>query len=247
MKVNNKLELENVQRYHYVLIGFSDFKKVLKKLTDLLKFYRIEYQGKVSGKEVIYDVPNNLLSDSGIVLSKQYEDGKIMLKVRKISQLPGEMKRPSKKFMLGELETDAEPRDFSLQISSAIENSFAATFTVDLDSFVKQTVPKIQIDVNSQKYLIIGGTGYRAIMLYETAIYKDIKTGKKVSRDGITLQLNNDEKSQEENAKILDLIDREIKELALYNVSRFEIAQKLLYPKPIEPDEEDRFTDEEEE
>lgn len=229
MKVNSKLELEDSEKKHYVLVGFAEFKKILKKLEEEFKFYRFEYQGKASEKEVIYDVANNLLSDSGVVLSKDCEDGKIKFKVTKISKLQGVLKRPTKEFLLGELETDAEPKDFSLQISTAIENSFSSSFTVDLDSFVRQTYPKIQIDIKSQKYEMIGGTGYRAIILYETAIYKDLKTGKKVSKDGITLKLSSDKESQEENVKVLDIIDRRIKELALYDVSRFEIAQKLLY------------------
>ena len=246
MKVNDKLEQTNVQNYHYVMLGFADFKKIFKKLEGLLKFYRIENKGKEFAKEIIYDVPDNLLSDAGIVLSKRYETKRIFLNVRKISKLPGEMKRPSKKFILGELESDIEPRNYSLQISSAIENSFSTTFTVDLDSIVKQTIPKIEININSNKYHIIGGTGFRADFFYEIATYKDIKTGKKVDREGVTLQLSNNKEYEEENKQILDLIDRQIKELALYNLSRFEIAQMLLYPKVVD-DDENRFDDEDKE
>ena len=59
----------------------------------------------------------------------------------------------------------------------------------------------------------------------------------------MTLQLSTDEEYTQENKQILDLIDRQIKELALYNLSRFEIAQMLLYPKEIEEDE-NRFENE---
>lgn len=230
MQVNDKLELENVRKYHYVYMGTASFDKVFKKLDSYLKFYRFDYKGEIVGKEVIYDVANHMLSDSGIVISKNYSDNRISFNVRKISQLKGSLKRPSQKFLLGELEQDAEPKDYSLQISSAIGNSFSTQFTVDLDAFVRQTAPIIEIIVKAKKYQIIGGTGYRATLLAENAVYRDLKTKQKVSRPGLTLSLPIDEEWQEENAKILDIVDRKIKEIAAYNVSRFEIAQKLLYP-----------------
>lgn len=246
MKVNNVLELENFQRYHFVILGFSNFKSIFKKIKNVMKFYRFSDEGIVNEREIIYDVSNNLLSDSGVILSKQYGEKKIKFIVTKISQLPGEMKRPSKEFLLGELETDAEPKDYSLQISSAIENSFSATFTVDLDSFVKQTYPKIRIDIKSRKYLIIGGTGYRAELYYEKVTYRDIKSRKTVMRDNITFKMWNTKEYNEENKQILDILDKKIKEIALFDLSRFEIAQKLLYPKDEgEVDSEEPKVDEE--
>lgn len=228
---SSKLEQEKIKRYHYVVIGFGEFKNILRKLDENLKFYRFENQGKTKVKEIIYDVPNNMLSDSGIVLSKLYEDGKVLFNVRKLSTLPGQLKRPSKKFILGELEVDEEPKDFSLNIASAIENSFNTAFTVDLDAFVKQTRPKIEILIDAQKYKIIGGTGYRASILFEEAVYRDIKTNKKVSRTGVTLQLPMGEENEKCNNEILNIIDRKIEEIAPNNLSRFEIAKKLLYPQ----------------
>lgn len=228
---SSKLEQEKIKRYHYVVIGFGEFKNILRKLDENLKFYRFENQGKTKVKEIIYDVPNNMLSDSGIVLSKLYEDGKVLFNVRKLSTLPGQLKRPSKKFILGELEVDEEPKDFSLNIASAIENSFNTAFTVDLDAFVKQTRPKIEILIDAQKYKIISGTGYRASILFEEAVYRDIKTNKKVSRTGVTLQLPMGEENEKCNNEILNIIDRKIEEIAPNNLSRFEIAKKLLYPQ----------------
>ena len=238
MDKQNKVEMQQNESYHYVLLGFSTFKDVLKKLGDTMKFYRFENEGKANAKEIIYDVPNNLLSDAGIVISKQFEDGKVLFNVRKISWLPGALKRPSKKFNLGEFQHDEEPKDFSLDISSAIEHSFLTPFTVDLDSIVRQTIPKIEIKINADKVKIIGGTGFRAYIIYENVTYRDIKTNKTVERDDVTLQLSTLEEFAEENKKLLDIIETKVCELGKFNASRFEIAQKLLYPKDEEETEE---------
>lgn len=245
MDANSKLELDNTRRYHFVLLGFAEFKDIIKKFVSILKFYRFENQGKINSKEIIYDMPDDLLSDSGIVISKLFENGKVLLQVNKLSSLRGDLKRPSKKYNLGTIGKDEEPKDYSLQITQAIESSFTTQFTVDLDAFVQKTIPKIEIDIEATKYKIICGSGYRAAMYFEEVVYKDIKTKKKVSRPGVTLQLPAD--NSPENDEILKVIDRQINELALYNLSRFEIAKQLLYPKPIEEGEGKTITYDEDE
>ena len=83
------------------------------------------------------------------------------------------------------------------------------------------------MEIESTKYKIICGTGYRAEMEYENATYKDVKTGKKVSRLGVTFMFPWEER--EETDEILRVIDRKVKGLASFELSRYEIAEKLLY------------------
>lgn len=241
---SKKLELENVQSYHFVFVGFANFKQVFQKITENLPYYRFEKAGKESEREIFYDVPDGLLTTAGLVLSKWYNGNKIFFHVRKLSKLVGAMKRPAKKFLFGSCEEIDQPRDFSLQIASAIENSFSSPFSVDLDSIVKQTRPIIDVDVQSEKYSIICGTGYRAEMLYENATYKDLKTGNKVSRLGVTFKVPLEER--EETDEILDTLSKKVFGLALYDNSRFEIAEKLLYSK-IDEDAQNLNLDEDEE
>lgn len=233
MKSNDKLENENTKKIHYLIVG-EKFSKVRDKLNKNLKYYRLAFSNKFSGLEIIYDVPSKLLSNAGLILSKQYEDGKIFFKVRKISKLPGGYKRPSQKFVLGESEEAEAPKDFAMQIAHAISNLYANVFTIDLVSVVRQTEPMYEIDVSGESYEIIGGTGYRAELLNERATYKDIATNKKVKRTGITLIMPSGEKYEKENQIIIQTIDHYCKELVGYEQSRFEIAQRLLHPETIE-------------
>lgn len=246
--MDNKVQIENAKTYHYMILGYETFPKILRTLAGELNFYRISRQSDIDGKEIMYDIPNNALTDAGIVLSKQYKNGRVMFKVQKLSFLPEEMRLPSKKFVLQELGGDAEPKDFSLEISSAIENSFSTPFTIDLDAIVREVVPKIEITIKSESYLIIGGTGFRGQLFYERVVYKDVATKKKVEKEGVVLKLPNDETAEKDNERILDIIDRKVKGLGLYNMSRFELAQKALYT--VEEEEElfdEDATDEEEE
>lgn len=229
------MEFENYKECHYVILGYAEFKDIYSKFVENLKFYRIASIGKTNSKEIIYDVPENTLTDAGIVISSVQESKKRYLRVKKISLLSGELKRPTKTFILGQLEEDEEPKDYSLQISQAIENSFTMQFTIDVDEVVKKIEPKIEIDIENSKYQLICGTGYRAELYYERAIYKDIESGRKVEREGVTLRLP--QTPCKESDELLTMIDRKICELAPYNLTRFEIAKKLLYPNISEENE----------
>ena len=188
MENKEALKGESYKKVHYHFVG-KNYRKVLRKIDDNMKFYRLMRVGRFKGKEIIYDVLSNMLSNSGLVLSKQYEDGEVLFKLRKISTLPRLANRASSKFQLRECKGDETPRDFSLQIASAISNSLSSAFTVDLVPIVKQSTPKIQIDVRGIKYRIVGGTGYECFLLYEKSTYRDLITYKKVKRDGFTLRL----------------------------------------------------------
>lgn len=246
----NKVQVENVKTYHYMILGYETFPKILKSFIRELDFYRISRLDDVESKEIMYDIPNNALMDAGIVLSKQYRGGRVIFKVQKISFLPEEMRVPSKKFVLKELGTDAEPKDYSLEISSAIENSFSSPFTIDLDAVVREVIPKIEIKTKSERYLIIGGTGFRGELFYDKVVYKDVATKKKVEKEGVVLKLPTDEPSQKDNEFILDIIDRKVKGLGMYNMTRFELAQKALYHVEEEEEkvyDEDKLNKQEEE
>lgn len=242
-----QMELQNGISHHFAFVGSAKFEEVLKNLRANLPYYRISLAGTANEREVFYDVSNELLSSAGLVLSKSYNNGKIYFQVRKISNLKMASKRLSKKFMFGPCDKMDEPKDFSLQISAAIENSFTSPFTVDLDSIVKQTKPIFEADVQSEKFDIICGTGYRATMFYENATYRDLSTGKKASRLGLTINVPVEER--EETAEILDIISKRVLGLAPFHNSRFEIGQKLLYSIPEEREfqfeEDEEETDEE--
>ena len=233
MKSNDRLQNEQNKKAHYLMLGKS-FSKTLKKLDENLNYYRLINQGKFEGLEIIYDVDQKLLSNAGLVISKQYEKDKIYFKVRKISKLPGGFKRPSQKFYLGECEGTEAPKDFPMQIANAISNSYANVFTIDLVSVVRQTEPKYEIKVTGTKYRIVCGNGYSCEMLCENAVYKDLEKNKKVKRVGVTLVMPKENKYEKNNKEVMDAIEHYCKELVPYEQSRFEIAQRLLHPAPVE-------------
>lgn len=235
---NKEKEFENYRECHYVMLGFSQFKDILAKFVENLKFYRLKPLGKSNTQEIIYDVPERTITDAGVIISSIKEGRKRYLRIKKISLLQGELKRPTKTYVLGQLYDEEEPKDYSMQISQVIDNSFTMKFTIDIDEVVQKTEPIIEVDIENTKYNMICGTGYRAVLLFENATYKDIESGRKVERQGVTLRLPIE--PCKESDDLLSMIDHKICEIAPYNLTRFEIAQKLLYPKVVEEEQADQ-------
>ncbi len=242
--MDNRLEKHNSQSYHYEIVGLSKFKQILKTLCDNLPYYRFNKTKKRKSKEIFYDIPSHLLADGGIAISKWTEDGQSSLTVRKIFSVK-ELNKPSEKFFFGYCKNDEQPKDYSYQMALLIEKTFSTPFSVDLESLIKQTTPIIEVDITADKYEIICGTGYRAIMQYENIIYKDVKTGKKVETVGVTFKFPIDDRKEKD--EILNTIERRVKALALNNISRFEIAKKLLFTKPEEISSQTEENDDNEE
>lgn len=217
-------------KHHYDMLR-DDVSKVIKKLDRELAFYRFYFDSRVKGVEIIYDTPTDLLSSAGIVLSKQFENGKAFFKVRKLSYLPTELRKPSSKFYLAECSGKETPKDYPIQIASAINNAFSNVFTIDLVEVVKQTIPRYEIKVKGEFYTLTSGTGMKGSIMFENATYKDFSTGRKVKKKGATVALPSDPAFKKEVEEVLDAIERKCKELFPYNESRFEIAQRVLRPK----------------
>lgn len=223
-----KVKQVKESKFHYDLVRDSE-KKIIAKLDFGLPYYSFKYIGKIKGEEIVYDTRNGLLISAGLVLSKQKDGDGVFFKVRKISNLPEELRKPSSKLSLSECSPNAVPSDYSLQVASAINDAFSNIFTIDLAEVVRQTIPKIKITVKAKVYEIAGGTGFRGRLLFEKAIFRDMITKKKVTKKGVTFQLPmENELDIRDSEIILDGIEKSCKGLIPYRESRFEIAQRLL-------------------
>lgn len=217
-------------RYHYDMLR-DNTDKIVDKLNSNMGFYAFRYVRNIKTIEIVYDTAENLLSSIGIILSKQFIGDSIAFYVRKITRLPNEMKRPSKRIKIADCGQSETPKSFAAQIARAINNTFPSIFTIDLAEVVEKTMPKIEIDIKGQYYDISGGTGFRASMIFENVIYRDMLTRKKVKRKSVTLTLPIDAMYEKDSENVLGGIDKYCKELIPYKESRVEIAERVLFPK----------------
>ncbi|MBQ8444419.1 MAG: hypothetical protein IJX25_03615 [Clostridia bacterium] len=223
--MTKKAELQKYDNYHFVIAGFTQFKEILKKLKKAMPYYRFEAKPSKNIKEIFYDNEYNMLSDAGIVLSKSITSKDTYFNIRRLSRV---LQKRNKKYKIaGTCKPSDHPKNYAPQIASAIDDSFSSALTIDLENIVKKTKEIIELDIDKTPYDLICGSGFRAGIIHENVMYKDIKSGRKVFQECISLTVPSGEYPETE--EILRIIDRAIPSLVRYNESRFELAQKLLY------------------
>ena len=224
MTVKN-VQLSPVRNYHYVIVGFAEFKEVLKKIKKALQYYRFQPLPKKRIVETYYDNEYKMLSDAGIVLSKSVTKKDTYFNIRRLSRVL------DRKTLKNRIETkclpDDHPRNYSVEIADAIAKMFSSSLTIDIENIVKKTSPIIDVGINKAPYELICGTGYRAKLTYEEVYYRDIATGKKIFQECVCLTTPDEDCA--ETQEILKAIERHAPAFIMYQESRFEFAQKLLY------------------
>ena len=108
-----EMKNQNCRTYHYEFAGFSTFKEALRQLSASLPYYRFEPVGTVSNIEIFYDVPSFLLSNGGIIISKEIEDGEACFNIRKLNLLKNLITR-NEQYLSCPCEFDDSPKDYAL-------------------------------------------------------------------------------------------------------------------------------------
>ncbi|MBQ8909093.1 MAG: hypothetical protein IJY90_02250 [Clostridia bacterium] len=225
-----KADFQSNDNYHYVIAGFTRFKDVFKKIKKAMPYYRFGKLPKKKITETFYDNEYNMLSDAGIILSKSATKKDAFFNIRRLSRT---LHKKSKKYKIDSgCQSYDHPRDYAQKIATAIDNMFSASLPIDVENIVKKTKPMIEIILDKTPYEMVCGTGFKGKITHENVTYKDVATGKKVIQESVCLSVPVGD--AEETQEILRVIERVTPSLVLFKESRFELAQKLLYPEPVE-------------
>ena len=219
--------IKDTATYYYDMLRDNQ-PKIIEKLEAHLPFYRFTYQKKVKSREIIYDTPKKLLASAGLVLSKVFDGEKHYIILTKVSYLPKQFKKPSVVLFKAECSPQDVPNMYPIKLAGVITDATPGIFTVDLVEVIKIVVPRIEINVQGDKYEIASGTGYRAEMLFEEVFYRDLATKGKFSHKNAAFVLSALEKDKKSNNEILGAVLRYCKELFPYEETRFEIARRVL-------------------
>ncbi len=209
-------------------------KFTIQKMMNRLGFYTIIPLGKVKEGEIVYDTDKKLLTGSGLILRKKIDTDRIYFSLVRVSTMANIENREKKSF-LGECEANDQPSDFPVQIAEAINKIFNNLFTIDLVEIVKHCTPYTKMDIIGNKYKIVSGTGYEAVMQFEELRVKDFRTGRKAKKRNFSIKLPLDPNYERERQRILEVIDKYCKELVYVNRNRFEIGEVAVrIPTPPE-------------
>ncbi len=218
-----------IMRYNYDILIDKE-KKLISKFMRKLGFYTIVYDSKFHEIETVYDTDKYLLTTAGLILRKKQTATRSYFSLVRISSLPSLRDREKSAF-LGECEAGDQPSDFPVQIADGINNIFNNLFTINLVDVVQHCSPYIISDVSGNRYRIVSGTGYEAMISYELIRAKDARTGKKAKFKNFSITMELDPLFEKEREHILETIDRFCKELVPLNRNHFEISEVAVKPR----------------
>jgi len=210
-------------RMNYDIV-IDNEKMTLQKMSHNLGFYSIIYDGKIKDTEIVYDTDKKLLTGAGLLLRKKITPSRAYFSLVRVSTMNNIQAREKKSF-LGECELRDEPSDFPVQIADGINKIFNNLFSINVVDIVKHCTPYIRTDISGNRYKIVSGTGYEAIMTFENLAVKDFRTGRKVKTRNFSLEMELNPNYERERQRILEVIERYCKEMVFINRNRFEISQ----------------------
>lgn len=225
------------ERLNYDII-IDNEKFTLQKMISKLGFYTIRFDGKVQEIETVYDTDKNLLTGAGLIIRKKSTSARTYFSLVRVSSMKNIQNREKKSF-LGECDPKDQPRDFPVQIANEINKIFNNLFTINLVDIVKHCTPYLQMEIGGNRYKIVSGTGYEAMMTFENIKIKDARTGRKNRKRIFSLEMELNPDYEKEREHILETIERNCKELVPTNRNRFEIAEVMIRPpvptsKPVQ-------------
>ena len=221
----------------------------LQKMSRRLGFFTILFDGKIKDVETVYDTDKKLLSGAGIIIRKKNTPQRTYFSLVRIVSMSNIQNREKKSF-LGECDPNDQPSDFPVQIADEINKIFNNLFTINLVDIVKHSTPYLRTEISGNRYKIVSGTGYEAIISFENLKIRDFRSGRKAKKRIFSIKMEQDPNFERERQQILDVIDHYCKELVLLERNRFEIAEVAVRPpvrkeKPKEKPKKEEKNEEE--
>lgn len=221
-----KINSDNTKKYEAVSpTAFKNFLGFARSL----KFKKLSKLGSDVAIETYYDTPNHLLNKSGIVLSRFQEGNNIFFKVEKTTHLSKILNNLTKEVFVHKVGANDKLSDHAFYIKDGITSLFTTAFSIDLENVLKNAVPKMEVRINADIYLITSGTGMRSKIALETKAVTNFETKRKYTVQGMTVKLTNEtvELFKNDFDNFNKLLQKNCKEFLPVDENQFDFATKV--------------------
>ena len=180
------VEINKKDIVKYQALTDKPFGKIMA-LEQYLKFYKFQPCGNIKFSEVFYDTPNDMLTKTGILLSRVQEDDKVYFKVAPMKTIKS---APTSKVFAHKVLAKDKLKDHAFYLVDGIKGLFNTPFSIDLENVIKNSVPKIAYYIDSQCIRVISGSGFRSYMCLEDIRYENFDTKRQEKSHGLTVKLD---------------------------------------------------------
>ena len=210
----------------YDVIDKTGFKKIVN-LNRVLDKGNIKFDKNMGSTETYYDTPADLLSRSGIVLSRVVEQGKCYLKVQKQSFIPQTFRTVEDVIFTHECGLRDKITDHTLYLVDGITTLFATNFTIDFDNVFKTVVPRLVISTKNSILKYTSVSGFRANLHQESIVFDNKITKRKVKKDCLKIENISPKNYDKEYDEFVRTVEKHCKELLPVTEDRYDYAMRL--------------------
>lgn len=210
----------------YDLLTKNSEKKVMM-LNNKLGVDKFVFLSKNKWQITYYDTPDNLLTKTGILLYRTYENGKYFFKIEKLSFLPSVYRLRKNEYFEVNIAPDDTPRTQAFYLINGITEMFSTQFYIDLENVLKTAVPKMEIDIKGRCYKGFRGDGFKFLVEFQKVTYKNFVTKRKNKTLECTVTQNVGQSFDNEFAEFVAKLERYCKEIIPQKDTRYDIGMHL--------------------
>ena len=199
----------------------------LLAMTGKLGLDKFVFEDKKRWGLVFYDTPDNLLTKTGILLYRAVENDKHFLKIEKLSFLPSVSRLRKTEIFVVEITAKDTPKTQAFYLINGITEMFSTQFNIDLENIIKIVVPKLQVDIVGNSYKGFRGDGFKCLVEFQKAKYKNFVTKRKFKNDECTVTHTSGKRFDDEFDKFLETLERYCKDILPQNSTRWELGMRM--------------------
>ncbi|MDD2227521.1 MAG: hypothetical protein PHH71_02965 [Clostridia bacterium] len=221
------LEDDKFKRYD-ILTNVAE-KKILSQARSL-NIDEFSYEGRYKYSIIYYDTPENLLTNTGILLYKTWEKGKYYFVIQRRSILPSTSKLKRNEIYRHQIKHSDTPYMHSFYLINGITSMFSTQFSIDLEYVIKNVRPKIIVNIKTTVYKAFNGTGFKSNLYFEDVVYNNTATKQQRKNKELTIELLAPKSFLPAYKNFIRLLEKYCKDIFAKNETHYEYANRITQP-----------------
>lgn len=205
----------------------SQADKKMFAITHKLRIDKFVFESRNRWGLTFYDTPDNLLTKTGILLYRAVENDKHFLKIEKLSFLPSVSRLRKTEIFVVEITAKDTPKTQAFYLINGITEMFSTQFNIDLENIIKVVVPKLQVDIVGNSYKGFRGDGFKCLVEFQKAKYKNLVTKRKFKNEECTVTHTSGKRFDAEFLEFLETLERYCKDILPQSTTRWELGMRM--------------------
>ena len=206
---------------------FKDVEGKLLRVSDRLNIDRFVFEKRTRSSITYYDTPDHLLTKTGILLYKTYENGEFYFKVEKLNFLPSVSKVRHSSVFENKCEARDTPRSQAFYLINGITALFSTHFNIDLENVLKFAYPTLHVDIQGSQFKGFNANGFKCVVEFQNVLYTNYLTKRKNENLELMVLNTSSQAYEKDFEDFVVLLERYCKGILPKDSLRYDYGQRI--------------------